>query len=543
MPDHAGLTQRVDSLFAPFDRPDAPGCAVAAIRGGQVLYAHGYGAADLEHRVPITPDTRFYVASVSKQFTAMSIALLARRGALTLDDDVRKWLPELPDFGAPITIRQLLWHTSGVRSFGDLMEVLDWPGAAAGDWHMSQAQFLAMMVRQRELNFRPGTDHLYSNNGYWLLALIVRRAGGQSLRDFASAEIFRPLGMTSSSFRDDHTALIPDRALPYVTRDSGGFAMQGPESDLVGAGGLFTTVGDLARWEGNFYSPIVGDSALVAMLQAPGRLTTGETLAYAMGLRLRVYRGLSTVEHGGVYAGYNAQLIRFPAQRFSVATLCNTDQASPRVLSTRVADIYLAREMAAAARVTADLARAPRAGHTDVGAASSAVGMYWNDATGAIARLSMRGDTLLLTDGQSGPTHTLRSVVPGTFDVGAVLAPEQIVLRGEGAARTFERHVAGLPVRRFVRVREPQPTTATLAPLAGTYVSPEFDPAAATVTLHESSIVLQIGSATSVPMQRIAENVFVAGDYTVRFAPDSARGTTSLLLTTELTRNLRFVRR
>jgi CubicO group peptidase (beta-lactamase class C family) len=314
----------VDSLFAPYAAQHGPGCAVGVARNGELTFAKGYGLADLRHQTVITPDTRFYLASVSKQFTAMSIVLLAQDGRLSLDDSLRKWVPEVPSFGKTITLRELLHHTSGLRDYFTLLAVSGWP--AEGE--LTEKQFLDLIARQKSLNFDPGDEFLYSNTGYVLLSLVVKRASGQSLRDFAADRIFKPLGMTHTEFRDDHRMVIPNMALGYQTATNG-YRVSEPEFDVVGDGGVYSTIGDLAKWEGNFVSGKVGGQAGLATLQTPGRLNNGQSIPYALALSIGQVAGLRTLSHSGAYGGYRASLLRFPDKQLSVITLCNTSSATP----------------------------------------------------------------------------------------------------------------------------------------------------------------------------------------------------------------------
>lgn len=325
----------VDSIFAPFATRQSPGCAVGVTRDGVLQLAKGYGMADLEHHVPIGPDTRFYIASISKQFTAMSIVLLAQEKRISLDDSIQKWVPEVPSFGATITLRHLLHHTSGLRDYFTLLAVLGWPS----DGLLTEKQFLTLVSRQRNLNFPPGDEFLYSNTGYALLAIVVQRASGQSLRDFAAARIFKPLGMTHTEFRDDHLAVIPNVARGY--QPSGAtFRISQPEFDVVGDGGVYSTVEDLAKWDANFRTGRVGGTDGIALLQEPGRLSDGQPIPYALAITIGKFRGLKTYSHGGSYGGYRGTLLRFPDNGVSVITLCNTAGASGG-LAEQVASVVL----------------------------------------------------------------------------------------------------------------------------------------------------------------------------------------------------------
>ena len=289
----------VDSIFAPFNGPGVPGCAVGVVQKGVLTYSRGYGNADLRRKIPNTTTSAFYLASLSKQFTAMSIVLLAQDGKLTLDDDVRRWVPEVPNLGH-ITILDLLHHTSGLRDYYTLLGISGWRANEL----FTEQKLLDLVSRQRALNFKPGTEFLYNNTGYALLAVVVRRASGQSLRDFASARIFEPLGMTRTQFRDDHSSVIDGEAIGY-SQQVGGYAVSIPQLDVVGDGGVFSTVEDLARWDANLDSGVVGGAAGVAMLQAPGQLSDGRSTGYALGLNIGTFNGSRLVSHSGSYGDIN----------------------------------------------------------------------------------------------------------------------------------------------------------------------------------------------------------------------------------------------
>jgi CubicO group peptidase (beta-lactamase class C family) len=333
VPDSA--SRWIDSIFAPYASQQSPGCAVGVTRGGSLVFSRGYGMADLEHDTPITPTTRFYIASLSKQFTAMAIVLLAQDHRLSLDDSIQKWVPEVPSFGATITLRELLNHTSGLRDYFTLLALSGWPS----DGPLTEKAFLDLVARQRSLNFAPGDEFLYSNTGYTLLSIVVHRASGETLRDFARARIFDPLGMWSTEFRDDHTQLIPQRALGY--QPSGGtYKISQPEFDVVGDGGVYSTIDDLAKWDANFRSGKVGGKAGIAMLQAPGHLNDGQAIPYGFALTLGQLHGVKTVSHYGAYGGYRSTLLRFPDKDLSVITLCNT-AAAPSTLAEHVGEVLL----------------------------------------------------------------------------------------------------------------------------------------------------------------------------------------------------------
>jgi CubicO group peptidase (beta-lactamase class C family) len=333
------ITAAVDEVFVDVAKPGSPGCTMAVARDGKLLYAKGYGLANIEQNIPLTPESVFDIGSTSKQFSAASILLLEKQGRLSVNDDVGKYIPELPAYGKKITILNLLNHTSGLR---DYLVLFDLAGVNT-DSVTTDEEALALITRQKALNFDPGSEWLYSNTGYFLLSLIVKRASGRSLKEFAAEEIFQPLKMSRTLYRDSHQLLVPNRVLAYDPIEKGtGYTFDVSYFEQTGDGAVHTSVGDLLKWDENFYTAQVGGQAFLAELQEPGKLDNGKTLEYAKGLNISKYRGLSTVSHGGAWGGYRAELLRFPEQHFSVVCLCNRSDAHPSRRAERVADIYLA---------------------------------------------------------------------------------------------------------------------------------------------------------------------------------------------------------
>ncbi len=322
----AGAAERIDALFSVWSAPDRPGCAVGVVERGELAFARGYGMANLELGVPITPSSVFDIGSVSKQFTAASIALLVIDGKLSLDDDIHRFIPELPQYATPVTVRHLLHHRSGLK---DYIDPLVAAGAEIADVTTS-AEALAVIVGQRDVDFPAGERYEYSNTGYFLLGVIVERASGVPLARFAEDRIFRPLGMRSTHFHDDHTALVRNRATGYsmplgstrVTIATSGW-------EQVGDGSLFTTVEDMARWVANFETGAVGGPRFLELMAVPG-LPDDDSVgaaSYGLGQRLGSWRNLRTVRHGGSWAGYRDHLLRLPSERLAVAILCNVAEA------------------------------------------------------------------------------------------------------------------------------------------------------------------------------------------------------------------------
>ncbi len=327
----------IDALFAEFDQPGSPGCGLAIAQDGELVYSRGYGYANLDHDVPNAPDTLFDVGSVTKQFNAACISMLALEGKLSFDDDIRRWLPELPEYARPITIRHLLHHTGGLRDYLNLF-----PLSGRDDYFpISLDQILAMMSRQRAPIFPAGERYAYSNTGYMLLAKIIERAGGQTLGEMAQERIFDPLGMSGSHMYADVQEIIPGRSIGYDRNKDGELRIvHNYNFDIPGDGQLYATMPDLLRWDAWLHgepSPEIYD-----LMLTEGQLDSGEPVGYALGLVLGDYRGLRTVRHSGGSWGFLTQLVRFVEPRLSIAVSCNSGYAPTRRIVEQIADHYLA---------------------------------------------------------------------------------------------------------------------------------------------------------------------------------------------------------
>ncbi len=330
----------VDAVFASWDKPGSPGCALAVAKDGALVYSRGYGYANLDYDIPVTPQTVFDVASVTKQFTAASITMLALEGKLSLDQDVRRWLPELPEYDSPITLQHMLYHTSGFRDYLNLF-----PLAGRDDYHpISPDHILAMMSRQQALVFQPGDQYLYSNTAYMLLAQVIERVGDKSLGEMTREHIFEPLGMESSLMYENLEEIIPSRATGYG-RDADGRLriVHNYNFDVVGDGQLYTTMEDLLRWDNYLHG--TEKPAIYPLMLTEGALNNGDPIGYAQGIRLHEYRRLRTVGHGGSSWGFRTELVRFVEPSLSIAVSCNADYAKPGELAHRVADHYLAGQL------------------------------------------------------------------------------------------------------------------------------------------------------------------------------------------------------
>lgn len=529
-PQAGTLHAQIDKVFAQWDKPTSPGCALALIQDGSIVYKRGYGMADLDHDIPITSTSVFHVASISKQFTAMAIHLLAKEGKLSLDDEVRKYITELPDFGDKITIRHLLHHTSGLRDQWSLLIMSGW---RLSEDVVKDQDVLELMARQKALNFKPGDQHLYSNTGYTLMAQIVKRVSGQSLREFTDARMFKPLAMNSTFFRDDHLVVVKNQAYGYAPAANGTFRLSVPNYDTVGASSLLTTVEDLAKWEQNFYDFRVGGQAAIEQMQQTTTLNDGEKFPYAHGLVAGNYKGLKTVEHGGADAGYRANLLRFPDQKLSIACICNAANIAPGQLSRQVADIYLKEQLKAEAPKSDS---APTPVTLTEAQMKSKVGAYWNAAAGNLARVTLATGKLALNGIELIALDENRFRAKGQPGE-AVFTPQQ---NGNPAQVTLMQE--GRKPTVFVAQEAMNPTTEQLKEYAGAYYSEELD-TVYRMEVDGDKLVLKRKKYPPMPCSVAFKDAFsnpMAG--TLQFTRDPQKRINGMIVNAGRIRNLRFVR-
>jgi CubicO group peptidase (beta-lactamase class C family) len=323
IPDKAKVIAGAERAFekaAKTNPMPAPGCSVGVSLNGESVFERAFGMAEMEHGIPNTPQTIFESGSVAKQFTAAAIVLLQQDGKLNIGDPVRKYIPELPDYGKPVTIRHILTHTAGLRDWGSVMAMT---GAGRGDRVVTQPIALDVIYRQKYLDFEPGAEYSYSNSGYQLAAEIVERVSGKKFGEFVGERIFRPLGMTKSSWRDDFRRLVPGRAQGYSrSGQNTPWQLNMPIMNVVGNGGMLTTVGDWLKWNAALDAKTFG-ALFVDAMETQGVLNDGRKISYALGLDVGAYKGIKEVTHSGGTAGYQTYLARFPERKLSIAALCN----------------------------------------------------------------------------------------------------------------------------------------------------------------------------------------------------------------------------
>lgn len=526
-----------------WDKSDSAGCALGVYKDGRIIYKQGYGMADLENDIPITPSTVFHVASMSKQFTAASIVLLAQQGKLSLNDDVHKYLPELPDFGERITIRHLIYHTSGLRDQWDLLDLAGWRYSLD---LITDDDVMSVMTRQKELNFKPGDKHVYSNTGYTLLGLIVKRVSGLSLREFSTKNIFEPLGMTHTHFRDDHGEIVKHNALGYDREGKDKpFRLSLTNFDTVGATSLHTTVEDLQLWDENFYRPRVGGPAFLQQMLERGKLNSGEQLDYAFGLAVDKYKGLPTVEHAGGDAGYRSDMARFPQQHFSTAVLCNSADATPTALVRQVADIILAKEFKVS---EADRSKAPPTSvetTLTAGEAGQLTGTYWDREDDEFMKISMKGGKLQANSGDE-EILVLKPVGEKRFHIADVSWGDNEEIRFVSSTSEMPAHLEqsfrGRKPYIFESVAPFTPSGTELVEYVGDYVSKEIDPVYR-IIIREGKLDLTRLKHQPETLQPTVRDVFFGKIGTVRFTRDSGQRISGFVLNADRMRNLRFAKK
>ena len=514
----------VDAIFEEFDGTRTPGCAVGVSSGGMPLLLRAYGMAELEHDVANMAETIFEPGSVSKQFTAAATVLLALDGKISLDDDIRDYIPELQDYGEVVTIRHLLNHTSGLRDWGSIAGIEGWPRTRRAHTHM---HVLDIASRQMSLNYPPGEYYSYTNTGYNLQAILVERVSGMPFAEFSKKRIFEPLGMTRTEWRDDFTRIVKDRAIAYRSTRDGGWSILMPFEDVHGNGGLLTTVQDLLRFTQNLETGELGGPRFIEEMHRQGVLNSGQTIDYASGLQLRDYKGVPIVEHSGSTAGYRGHLARFPIQGIAVSVMCNATTGNAGQLLRQVADLYLGEAVSEGAGAAPE----PEVGLSGERLESFAGGYR-----------DMRRETLVRITATEGGIRLGRTdLIPVTenrFEAGST------VLEFEAAPFTDGRPAAvmntpGADNVRLEPVPEFDPTEVQLTEYTGTYRSDEAE-ATYTVEIENGTFVLKDRWGQGQLLQPLYPDAFGGGGTTYIFRRDALDEVVEMSLSQGRVWDLRF---
>ena len=512
---------QVDQLLTRWAKADSPGCSLAVMQNGEILYAQGYGMANLEYHIPNTPETIFHVASVSKQFATAAIMLLAGDGQLSITDDIRQYIPEMHDFGQKIELQHLIHHTSGLRDQWELLVTAGW----RMDDVITLEDILELLYAQRELNFKPGAEYTYCNSGYTLLGEIVKRVTGKSLRQFCDERIFQPLGMSSTHFHDNYRELVPNRAYSYADLPDGGFQHAHLMYSNVGATSLFTTVLDLLRWGNNYLEPTVGGADWTARMTTRGILNDGQPIPYAGGVMLRDYRGQRLIEHSGGDAGYRTHLMVVPDQQFVVAVFANLGSIMTGRLAAQVADIYLADHLTGTPVQPISLPPEEF---------QARAGVYYNADTSESTTLEFNADKGVLTFWGLA----LEALAQDRY---RLVAAPQIELRFDAAGVLVESG-SGRPTY-FSRVTPPALSPEQLAAYVGVYYSPELD-VRYNIVVEGEGLALKRRKYGQIALKPITDDAFQEANFgfDVLFSRDGAGQVSGLQVTTNRVRRLAFRR-
>ena len=523
---------RVDSLFVRYDHTDTPGCAMLVRRDGRTAYARGFGMASLELGVAITPQTVMDIGSTSKQFTAAAIWLLAQQGKLSLDDEVQRYLPELPRLAAPVTLRHLLQHTSGWRDYVVLLAL----GGAQDEEVTTAADAMAALERQHAGNFAPGSWWSYSNTGFFLLGQVVECVSGTTLRSFLRDRIFAPLGMTHTDLFDDHARVYRGKASSY---DPGGdgWRVVAANWEQTGDGAVQTSVEDLAKWDANFDAPVVGGRALVDSLQRPGRLVDGTPLPYAYGLFIDRYRGVGRVSHGGACAGFRTISMRFPDQRMAVYLTCNAGDANTGALAEGTADAVPGSALGPSdAELLRDSLRAPARQ-----VIAPLEGLWWDATVGRLLRVTVADSIATLGSALGGTQRRLMQLPDGRLMQTAVRSGAPRFRLDSATGQLWMDNLTG-PGARFTRVPVAGTLTAArVAEYAGHYTSTEI-PGVWAVEARGDTLWLSRPRRAAVKLERLLADGFSAGGLPLRFVRVGRGRVSALSVTMSGVRDLRWAR-
>ena len=507
------LTKRVDAVFAEYDKTNSPGCALAILKDGKIIYERAYGMSNLEYNIAINPTSIFHIASISKQFTAAAIIRLSLEGKLSLNDDIRKYIPEVPDFGHPITFNNLIHHTSGIRDQWDLQGLAGW---REGDL-INEKDILEMMSRQKSLNFLPGEEYLYCNSGFTLVGIAVKKITGVSLRDYSDSVFFKPLGMTSTHFHSDHSEITPNRTSAYIKDDNGKWKISIPVFDNYGATSLFTTVEDLAKWDENFYNKKIGGDEFIKAMMLTGKLNDGTPQNYASGLVIGSYKGYRTEGHSGADAGYRSNLLRFPEEHFSVIIFANLANINTASLSNKVADIFLIDKSIPTPNIK-----------IDSNILKGWAGDYFDMNTQSTFKLDYKNEKLLTGTSELVPlSNSVFNNRSTTY-----------TFSGDTSKNKLEIKSTGLKTKTYIKVKRNLLSATELQFYQGDFYSEELD-VKYSITVKDSVLQIKIPRHEEIEVSPFIKDIFADG-FVLRFIRNKKNIIEGFYLTTGRVRNLYF---
>jgi len=531
-------SKSIDNIFSQWDKEGVPGCALGIMKDGKLIYAKGYGLANLEYNVPNSANSVFRIASTSKQFTAACIVLLAEQGKLSLDNNLNQFFPDFPAYAKKITIRHLLNHTSGIR---DYLTISSLKGLGNNDYYEDK-DVMKWLINQRELNFNPGDEYLYSNSGYWLLGQIVNKVSGINMADFAKKEIFKPLNMSSTHFHNNHKQIVKNRASGYRPIDKETYQISMTTLEMIGDGGIFTTINDIKKWDDAYYDRSILSDKFWNMMTQQGVLNNGEVLEYASGLGISKYKGLKKISHGGAFVGYRAELIRFPEQHFSIAIFANRGDANPTWMAHQIADILLKENFINTASETSNSKgnQSQKFVRLTTSELENFSGNYWNDESLLARKIYVKNDTL----------RYFRSATNESSLVPISKSEFKMINVGSDVIVKFNKDKDGNKLMSFSQDGSEQSISKAYQPIiytknelldfAGVYHSKELD-VNYTLKIEDESLTLYIKDTKVAPLKEIMANLFTFDGYgIIQFNNDKNGKITDFRLAAGRVKNLIF---
>ncbi len=484
----------VDGIFQAWSQGGSPGASLGVFQNGQVIYARGYGLANLEYDIPNDADSVFRIGSTSKQFTAACIILLAQQDKLDLDADLHSFFPAFPDYAKDITVRHLLHHTSGIRDYLTLAYL---KGLTDDDFYQDK-DIMQWLTSQTELNFKPGEEHLYSNSGYWLLGQIVNQVAGMSMAEYAEQQIFKPLGMHHTHFHNNHKKIVKRRSSGYVPNADGRYDISMTTLDMIGDGGVFTTINDIKKWDDAYYRSTVLTPEFWQAMTTQGTLNNGETIDYAGGLIMGTYKGLKTISHGGAFVGFRAELLRFPEHKLSIAIFANRGDANPSGMAYQVAEVLLKEHLKQPPKPK-QTASEPTSSDASPAPLSQLAGSYELQA-GVQLKVTQLDDVLHVVQLWNGIEYDLNRTDANTFQIGE---DASITFSFEGfkndQAQAINLIQAG-EASQWNRLADVDTSAVKLSDFVGDYRSEELD-VVYHLRLTDDQLTVQVGNIEPLDLQ------------------------------------------
>ncbi len=530
----------IDSIFSKWYSPNSPGGSVGIIKDGELIFAKGYGMANLDYNIPNESKTVFLIASTSKQFTAASIILLSQQGKLSLDDKLSRYFPNFPSYANDITIQHLLNHTSGIRDYIILARL---SGLTVDDYYTDKT-VERLLTSQEELNFTPGDEYLYSNSGYWLLGQIVEKASNFTLAEFAKKNIFDVLEMNDTHFHNNHNQIVKNRASGYRPDRKGGYFIYNTKLNMIGDGGVFTNVNDLAKWDAAFYNSKSFNQGFWKQMTENGILNNGNKIPYANGLNTKTYKGLKVISHSGSFVGYKAELIRLPEAQFSVVVLANRTDSDPTQMAYKIVDLFLKDKFKTEKRV---VTKKPKSTNKKVAFITLSnkelkafEGDYWNEKSKFSRKLEVRNDTLNYVR-PNGRATKIRPIAKNEFQMISPRIPVFLTINTKGKVKEFSIKLPNAEPATFVAYK--RITTFSKADLkifSGDYYSAELD-AVYSLKIKNNSIILFVKGNLIGEIKPIKKNLLsIKGRQTFEF--NESRNTFRLSMLGRV-KNVKFVKK